>query len=110
MSSGITNRNGVVEWPPSAEILEAAGGVGFGGASTIKAPDPAIISREDVVVPPIIRSLHPKLAADGFARHRRDPLFLYKVLVIHRLHKSDQLTHTMYLTPEKLWISLCVGW
>lgn len=74
-----TNHTGVVEWPPSAEILEAAGGVGFGDIRLATNVDPSTIAREDVVVPPVIRSLHPKLAAGGYERHRRDPLFLYKV-------------------------------
>lgn len=73
------NRTGVVEWPPSAEILEAAGGVGFGDICLATNADPSTIAMEDVIVPPVIRSLHPKLAAEGYERHRRDPLFLYKV-------------------------------
>lgn len=73
------NRSGVVEWPPSAEILEAAGGVGFGDIRLMADTDPSKIATEDVIIPPVIRSLHPKLAAGGYERHRRDPLFLYKV-------------------------------
>ncbi|CAM9845998.1 unnamed protein product [Ectocarpus sp. 13 AM-2016] len=76
------NRTGVVEWPPSAEILEAAGGVGFGDISVATNADPSTIATEDVVVPPVIRSLHPKLAAEGYERHRRDPLFLYKTAFV----------------------------
>lgn len=74
------NRAGVVEWPPSAEVLEAAGGVGFGDIHDAKSTDPSSIAMEDVMVPQVIRALHPKLAAGGYARHRRDPLFLYKVI------------------------------
>ena len=73
------NRSGVVEWPPCAEILEAAGGVGFGDIALVANIDPSRITREDVIVPPVIRSLHPKLSSEGYERHRRDPLFLYKV-------------------------------
>lgn len=73
------NRTGVVEWPPSAEVLEAAGGVGFGDIHQATHTDPSRIATEDVIVPPVIRLLHPKLAAEGYTRHRRDPLFLYKV-------------------------------
>ncbi|CAN0472313.1 unnamed protein product, partial [Hapterophycus canaliculatus] len=73
------NRSGVVEWPPSPEILEAAGGVGFGDRRLAADADPSTIAAEDVMVPPVIRSLHPKLSAEGYERHRRDPLFLYKV-------------------------------
>lgn len=75
------NRGGVVEWPPCAQVLEAAGGVGFGDFNQAHASDPPEVTAEDVMVPPIIRSLHPKLAADAYARHRRDPLFLYKVRI-----------------------------
>lgn len=73
------NRTGVVEWPPSTEILEAAGGVGFGDFHLTAHADPPRLAKEDIIVPPVIRSLHPKLAAGGYTRHRRDPLFLYKV-------------------------------
>eukprot|EP00752_Nemacystus_decipiens_P017513 g15697.t2 len=76
------NRTGVVEWPPSAEILEAAGGVGFGDIRKAANADPSTIATEDVIVPPVIRSLHPKLAAGGYERHRRDPLFLYKTALV----------------------------
>lgn len=68
-----------MEWPPSLEVLQAAGGVGFGDIHNAKSIDPPFIAAEDVMVPPVIRALHPKLAAEGYARHRRDPLFLYKV-------------------------------
>lgn len=74
------NCAGVVEWPPSSEVLEAAGGIGFGHIRQGQAPDPSSIIAEDVTVPPVIRALHPRLAAEGYARHRRDPLFLYKVM------------------------------
>lgn len=74
-----SNRSGVVEWPPSPDILEAAGGVGFGDICLAANVDPSTIAAADVIVPPVIRSLHPKLAAEGYERHRRDPLFLYKV-------------------------------
>lgn len=73
--------SGVVEWPPCSEVLEAAGGVGFGNIQKEKWADPSSIAAEDVMVPPVIRTLHPKLAAEGYARHRRDPLFMYKVRV-----------------------------
>ena len=75
------NHTGVVEWPPPAEILEAAGGIGFGNVREATLADPSTITKEDVIVPPVIRAFHPKLPAAGYARHRRDPLFLYKVRV-----------------------------
>lgn len=93
------NRTGVVEWPPSAEILEAAGGVGFGDIRLVTNADPSTIATEDVIVPPVIRSLHPKLAAEGYERHRRDPLFLYKVRVVKLLlFRASIATHCISLS------------
>lgn len=74
-----TNHVGVVEWPPSADILKAAGGIGFGSFALVNRNSSSAISEEDITVPPVIRALHPKLAAESYKRHRRDPLFLYKV-------------------------------
>lgn len=74
-----TNHVGVVEWPPPAEILKAAGGIGFGSFDLANRNSSSAISKEDITVPPVIRALHPKLAAESYMRHRRDPLFLYKV-------------------------------
>jgi hypothetical protein len=75
----VVNGSGTVEWPPAAEVIAAAGGIGFGGAAAAtSAAMSAKITAEDVTVPPVIRALHPKLAADAYSRHRRDPLFLYK--------------------------------
>ncbi|KAG5189969.1 hypothetical protein JKP88DRAFT_142705, partial [Tribonema minus] len=75
--------SGTVQWPPAPEIIAAAGGVGFGAAAAmLSSGDPPAAARaitlEDVTIPPVIRALHPRLAADAYARHRRDPLFLYK--------------------------------
>lgn len=36
------------------------------------------VTEEDLVIPPILRHLHPKLTANVFGRYRRDPLFVYK--------------------------------
>lgn len=79
VSSDATHHGGVVEWPPSTEVLEAAGGVGFGTILQTGDVNLSRIMAEDVMVPPVIRFSHPKLAADAYVRHRRDPLFLYKV-------------------------------
>eukprot|EP00639_Heterosigma_akashiwo_P030448 CAMPEP_0194685744 /NCGR_PEP_ID=MMETSP0295-20121207/15020_1 /TAXON_ID=39354 /ORGANISM="Heterosigma akashiwo, Strain CCMP2393" /LENGTH=481 /DNA_ID=CAMNT_0039573297 /DNA_START=118 /DNA_END=1560 /DNA_ORIENTATION=- len=80
--------NQALEWPPPAEMVEAAGGVGFGtvgpngrnnalGGKKKEKKDRALRA-EDVDIPPVLRALHPRLTADSYARHRRDPLFLYK--------------------------------
>lgn len=113
MACDLANRTGVVEWPPSAEILEAAGGIGFGSIHLATQAGPSKISTEDVVVPPVIRSLHPKLAAEGYARHRRDPLFLYKVLLamgstaqrqIWLIRVPYQARHMLRKNSQKIWL------
>ena len=69
----------VVEWPPTLEVETAGGGVGFGNVEDLKEHEPLRLSQEDVTIPPVLRILHPNLAAKSYERHRRDPLFLYKV-------------------------------
>jgi len=56
-------------------IIEATGGVGFG-----KAKDCAEIplGGAGIVIPPIIKQIHPKLSSAIYKRYRRDPLFMYK--------------------------------
>ncbi|CAM9487733.1 unnamed protein product, partial [Discosporangium mesarthrocarpum] len=78
VSNDPNNITGTVEWPPSHEVITAAGGVGFGQLVKEDAPNMSHITAEDVVIPPVIRQLHPKLAARSYKRHRQDPLFLYK--------------------------------
>lgn len=34
------------------------------------------------IIPPIVRSAHPKLRADDYSRYRRDPLFLFKTVAV----------------------------
>ena len=55
--------------------MEASGGVGFG-----KAKDCAGIPLRGagIVIPPIIKQIHPKLSPEIYKRYRRDPLFMYK--------------------------------
>jgi hypothetical protein len=36
------------------------------------------VTEEDVLIPPVLRHLHPRLTASVFKRYRRDPLFLFK--------------------------------
>jgi hypothetical protein len=73
---------GVIYWPPSLEVIVAAGGIGFGDLSKVEAPESESVSQEDVSIPPVLRKAHPRLAADAYARHRRDPLFLYKTVAV----------------------------
>lgn len=79
MRCHVGSRTGVLGWPPPAEVLQATGCVGFGDIHQVQDTKPSGLIAEDVTLPPMIRSLHPKLAASAYARHRRDPLFLYKV-------------------------------
>ncbi|CAM9109578.1 unnamed protein product, partial [Choristocarpus tenellus] len=82
VSNDPTNRSGTVEWPPSQDIIAAAGGVGFGNLEIKAGKNLATLTAQDVTIPPVIRLLHPKLAVDSYSRHRRDPLFLYKTTLV----------------------------
>jgi len=90
------------QWPPKTEYIKAAGGVGFGplwmGASSSRhsetkqleysrlklgggirlEPERTFISEEDLVIPPMIRHLHPRLRVDGYQRYHIDSHFLQK--------------------------------
>lgn len=88
--------NAKTQWPPNDKYIQAAGGVGFGILSHLSADGtgsphlrrgfestslPAHIRstiRPELVIPPVIRYLHPSFAVDDFERHRRDPIFLHK--------------------------------
>ena len=88
LMSSIYGNNGetVLTWPPDNEIIEAAGGVGFGCLSLITQDDYRTLkldlrkplATDELRIPPIIRYLHPKLSAKSYAACKRDPLFLYK--------------------------------
>jgi hypothetical protein len=80
----------MVNWPPDAEVIAAAGGVGFGCLDLIK-NDNSSSSKFSVVdvndqnilkISPILRYLHPKLNAVSYERCRKDPLFLYKTVTV----------------------------
>lgn len=85
--SGKSGEN-VVDWPPDPEIVSAAGGVGFGCLQMVSEFDAmAKASRMDMtgsltaielLIPPMLRYLHPKLTPTGYNRCKMDPLFLYK--------------------------------
>ncbi|ETV95537.1 hypothetical protein, variant [Aphanomyces invadans] len=81
-------------WPPDERIIVAAGGVGFGSVqergmtsatSSAATRRPTIakpITEADVTIPPMLRSLHPHLTVDEFARFSHDPVFLYKTTAV----------------------------
>lgn len=66
-------------WPPIQDIVIAAGGMGFGKMlqeTTVTSEEE--VEEEKVLIPPIIRSFHKRLKAEGYRRYRSDPLFLHK--------------------------------
>lgn len=83
-----------IEWPPDDRVVQQAGGVGFGilrhlksvGSSSDDAGVPKASSGlktwqgRELLVPPVIRYMHPTLRAEDFARHRQDPIFLHKTV------------------------------
>lgn len=86
------NQNVVLRWPPSNDIIEAAGGVGFGclylpsSDDSLAKPRKMDLSKplesDELRMPPIMRHVHPKMTAKSFQRCRVDPLFLYKTIVV----------------------------
>lgn len=87
----VSSRSMLINWPPDQEVINAAGGVGFGCLDLMK-DDPTNTSKSSVVdlhndesflmIPPILRYLHPRLNATSYERCRRDPLFLYKTVTV----------------------------
>jgi len=70
-------------WPPEDRFIRAAGGIGFGMLSSQVAKDREMQStkrlpEESLIIPPVIRQIHPKLRAKGFHMYRSDPSFLFK--------------------------------
>jgi len=84
--------NNILDWPPEAEIIEAAGGVGFGCLQIVNEYDPLgkpgkmdltkSLEEDELRIPPIIRYIHTNLSSRSYARCRRDPLFLYKTVTV----------------------------
>jgi hypothetical protein len=84
--------NPVLRWPPSDEIIEAAGSVGFGclyipsADDTLGKPRKMDLTKpleeDELRIPPMIRFIHPKMSAGSFQRCRVDPLFLYKTVTV----------------------------
>jgi hypothetical protein len=82
----------ILKWPPEPDVIDAAGGVGFGCLALVSADDPLVtntkldlsksLDHDELRIPPILRYLHPKLTAKSFQRCRNDPLFLYKTVSV----------------------------
>ena len=81
-----------LKWPPSDDIIDAAGGVGF-GCLTLPTADEFLgkprkmdlsrpLETDELRIPPILRYLHPLLSAKSFHQCRKDPLFLYKNVTV----------------------------
>ena len=80
----------ILDWPPDAEIIEAAGGVGFGCLKMVgefdalSRPGKLDMSKplevDELRIPPILRYVHTNLSSRSYSRCRRDPLFLYKTV------------------------------
>jgi len=77
----------LIEWPPDKQLIEAAGGVGFGSyhlhckggrASARNGMAVAELPEEDTLIPPVIRQIHGRLKVQGYRRYRNDPLFLHR--------------------------------
>ncbi len=82
----------MVAWPPDKEILEAAGGVGFGclfvndlgeviSSGKLEHTTKAKNVR-DLQIPPMIHAVHTKLTFKSYHRCKFDPLFLYKTMLV----------------------------
>lgn len=70
-------------WPPEDRFIKAAGNVGFGCLPLQLERDRQSnhthkYTEETHLIPPVIRQIHPKLRAKGFAMYRNDPVFLLK--------------------------------
>ena len=82
----------VLDWPPDPEVIAAAGGVGFGCLEMVSEFDAlakatrmnltgmGTLQSSELLIPPMLRYLHPKLTATGYHRCKMDPLFLYKTV------------------------------
>lgn len=90
--AGRSAGNNILDWPPDREIIDAAGGVGFGCLEIVNEYDPLSkpgkmditkkLEEDELRIPPIIRYIHANLSARSYARCRKDPLFLYKTVTV----------------------------
>ena len=84
----------ILRWPPKQDIIDSAGGVGFGcltmptsaGDDQLSKPKKMDLTKpldvDELRIPPIIRYIHPKLSARSYQQCRKDPLFLYKSVML----------------------------
>eukprot|EP00590_Aulacoseira_subarctica_P008390 CAMPEP_0172414782 /NCGR_PEP_ID=MMETSP1064-20121228/1402_1 /TAXON_ID=202472 /ORGANISM="Aulacoseira subarctica , Strain CCAP 1002/5" /LENGTH=638 /DNA_ID=CAMNT_0013151603 /DNA_START=225 /DNA_END=2144 /DNA_ORIENTATION=- len=80
-------------WPPHADLIEAAGNIGFATVLLSNGEKTSRATEEDICIPPIIRALHPRLKVKGYQSYRKDLLFL---------HKSCRLCEDCFLSYAKL--------
>lgn len=104
-------------WPPREDIIKAGRNIGFGRLKNLSQSLP---TEEDLLIPPVIRTLHPRLGCDGYKRYRIDSLFLHKeckmcescflsyaelVSNSYKIKKSvqvhDDVTYSTYIGPTK---------
>ena len=91
-SSGkeVPRHDRMISWPPDAQIVEAAGGVGFGclyitDVGEVMTPVQVMHYTKqrharDLKIPPILHNIHYKLSLKSYDRCKNDPLFLYKTV------------------------------
>lgn len=82
----------MISWPPDAQLIEAAGGVGFGclyitDVGEMMTPQQVMHYTKqryvrDLRIPPVLHNIHYKLALKSFERCKFDPLFLYKTVQV----------------------------
>ncbi|CAK4776756.1 unnamed protein product [Aphanomyces euteiches] len=81
-----TKPGAAVLWPPDPAIIRAAGNVGFGILNELDDDEGGgprkPITEIDVMVPPVLRYLHPNLSLADFKRFVHDPVFLYKTTTV----------------------------
>jgi len=77
MNQEAFERNEQVMWPPKETILQAAGNVGFGTLSS-NYSDARMVKVSELVIPPVLKKMQPRLGIKGYKRYRNDPVFLSK--------------------------------
>lgn len=82
----------MISWPPDSQIVEAAGGVGF-GCLYITDTGELLTAQQignhikprrvgDLLIPPILHNIHYKLSLKSYKKCKHDPLFLYKTCLV----------------------------
>ena len=88
--AGTSSGEPMINWPPDAQIVEAAGGVGFGCLYITDTGELLTHTQiehhskprkvKDLQIPPIIHNIHYKLSLKSYHKCKHDPLFLYKTV------------------------------